>query len=70
MKKELKVDLQRAIENIECTENKQVLIDLLNKLEKCNNIYSHYIENRLTYWWMVEHQYIEKSTIDRIGGGR
>ena len=70
MKKELKIALQEAIKKVEGVENKQVLKDLLNKLEKCNNIYCHYIENRFIYWWLVDHQYIEKSTIDRIGGGR
>lgn len=70
MKKQLIIALEKAINKVEGVENKQVLIDLLNKLEKCNNIYCHYIENRLIYWWLVDNQYIEKSIIDRIGGGR
>lgn len=70
MKKELTIALEKAIKKVEGKENKQVLKDLLNKLEKCNNIYCHYIENRCLYWWLVDHQYIAKSTIDSVGGGR
>lgn len=69
MKKELKVALQGAIEKV-AGDNKQVLKDLLVKLDKSSNVYIHYIENRLIYWWLVDHQYIKKSIIDSIGGGR
>lgn len=70
MKKQLIIALEKAIKKVEGKENKQVLINLLNKLEKCNNIYCHYIENRCLYWWLVDNQYIAKSVIDNIGGGR
>ena len=70
MKKELKIALQGAIKKVEDVKNKQVLKDLLNSLNRCSNIYCHYVENRVLYWWLVDHQYIEKFIIDRIGCGR